>query len=134
MADIVPDEAEVKERARQRHERFQRLTEGKSVRFKRRMDRVERTNMSEDIPKVRVLPKNDEFRKFLVHPLGNIGFRETGSVEWPLDQFTLRRIRDGDVTIDESHPQQPARPHQRPARAQSPAPATSPHQSEPKKP
>lgn len=105
MSVIVPDEAEMKERLRLRHQRFERLTAGKSIRFKRRMERVERTEAGSDVPKVRVLPKNDEMREYLVHPNGNLGFREHGSVEWPLDQFTLRRLRDGDVTLDESHAQ-----------------------------
>jgi hypothetical protein len=122
---IVPDETEMKDRARRRHERFQRMGEGKSKRFKRRMERIERTCMVEEVPKVRVLPKNDEIRKILVHPNGNLAFREHGSVEWPLDQFTLRRLRDGDVTLDESHAQQPVRrpPQQRTVRPQPPPPA-----------
>jgi hypothetical protein len=124
---FVPDDAELRERVRLRHERFQKLTEGKSERFKRRMARVERTQMGQDIPKVRVLPKNDELREILVHPNGNLAFREHGSVEWPLDQFTLRRLRDGDVTLDEGHSQQQGRP-----RSPRPKPPSPPqHSGEP---
>lgn len=103
---IVPNEAELRERRRLRHEHFVKLTEGKSVRFKRRMERVERTESATAFLGVRVLPKDDEMRKVLVHPGNNAAFPEHGSVEWPLDQFTLRRLRDGDVTLDASHPQQ----------------------------
>ena len=78
MAVIVPDEAELKERLRRRHERFVKMTEGKSLRFKRRMERIERTEVGQDIPPVRVLPRDDEMRKILAHPAGNIGFREHG--------------------------------------------------------
>jgi hypothetical protein len=52
------------------------------------------------LPRVRVLPKDDDTRLYLRHPSGNIGFPESGSVEWPLDRFTHRRIADGDVTIE----------------------------------
>jgi len=50
-----------------------------------------------------VWPKNDEMRKVLVHPSGNIAFREEGPADWPDDSFTHRRIEDGDVTIKEVH-------------------------------
>jgi len=50
---------------------------------------------------MKVWPKNDEMRKFLTHPLGNIAFREDGSAEWPDDSFTHRRIQDGDVTNED---------------------------------
>jgi hypothetical protein len=48
---------------------------------------------------VRVLPKDPETRKNLKHQPSKIAFRAEGSVEWPLDKFTLRRLRDGDITI-----------------------------------
>jgi hypothetical protein len=50
--------------------------------------------------KVRVTPTRDELRKVLRHPANNIPFGKTGSVEWPNDQFTKRRVRDGDVTVE----------------------------------
>lgn len=106
---IVPNEAEWQERQRRLHERLARLTEGKSVRFKRRMERVARTEWARAIPTVRVLPKNDHWRKIMVHPNGNLGFPERGSAEWPLDQFTYNRLRDGDVTLDPAHPHQAVR-------------------------
>lgn len=52
---------------------------------------------------VRVFPANEDMLKHLRHPGRNVGFLAMDqSVEWPLDQFTKRRIRDGDVTIDDS--------------------------------
>ena len=51
------------------------------------------------IPRVRVLPKNEEIRRTLKHPRG-MKFRDTGSVEWPHDSFTHRRLLDGDITIE----------------------------------
>jgi hypothetical protein len=50
--------------------------------------------------KVRVTPTRPELRKVLRHPANNIPFGSSGSVEWPNDQFTKRRVRDGDVTIE----------------------------------
>jgi len=48
---------------------------------------------------VRVTPRDENIRKLLRHPLRGRGFPSTGSVEWPLDTFTRRRLRDGDVTL-----------------------------------
>lgn len=48
-----------------------------------------------------VWPKNDEIRKFIVHPSSNISFPEHGPVDWPDDAFTHRRIADGDVLTEE---------------------------------
>jgi hypothetical protein len=49
---------------------------------------------------VRVLPKNDMIRKYIKHQPSRIGWLKEGSVEWPLDQFTRNRLRDGDVIIE----------------------------------
>ncbi len=51
------------------------------------------------MPRVRVLPANDDLRRVLKHPNG-MAFRSAGSVEWPLDKFTQRRIADGSITIE----------------------------------
>jgi hypothetical protein len=51
-------------------------------------------------PRVRVLPRDETIRKYIVHQPSGIAFPATGSVEWPNDRFTQRRIRDGDVTIE----------------------------------
>lgn len=57
-------------------------------------------SMVQRTPRVRVLPANDDLRKKLYHPTGRIGFLDHGSVEWPLDGFTQRRLRDGSITIE----------------------------------
>jgi hypothetical protein len=35
----------------------------------------------------------------LWHPNGNFRFDDNGESNWPLDQFTKRRIRDGDISL-----------------------------------
>jgi hypothetical protein len=60
-------------------------------------------NMS--APRVRVLPANDELRRVLWHPRA-MRFRSSGSVEWPYDSFTIRRLADGSVKLDEGHASQ----------------------------
>jgi hypothetical protein len=52
------------------------------------------------LPRVRVLPRDETIRKYIVHWPTRIAFPATGSVEWPNDRFTQRRIRDGDVTVE----------------------------------
>lgn len=50
--------------------------------------------------RVRVEPTNEDQRHILRHPNG-MAFRPEGSVEWPFDRFTQRRLRDGSVRIVE---------------------------------
>src|SRR5262245_19167413 len=50
--------------------------------------------------RVRVEPTNEDNRHILRHPNG-MAFRNTGSVEWPLDRFTQRRLREGSIKIVE---------------------------------
>jgi hypothetical protein len=82
------------------------------------------------MPRVRVVPTTDALRAVLKHANG-MGFRSAGSVEWPLDKFTKRRLADGSVRLEqkpkneekpelknEEKPEQksedrPAPPHQR---------------------
>ena len=49
---------------------------------------------------VRVLPRNEQIRKYIKHPATRVGFPAEGSAEWPNDAFTKRRIIDGDVTVE----------------------------------
>ena len=49
------------------------------------------------MPKVYAL--KDNVKKFIFHPSGKIRFDENGVADWPLDQFTQRRIKDGDVSL-----------------------------------
>jgi hypothetical protein len=55
------------------------------------------------IPGVRVVPVREELRSVLKHPNG-VRLRREGSVEWPNDRFTQRRIADGDIKIEEEKP------------------------------
>jgi len=71
-------------------------------RGKRRRQRMEALAKARPAATVRVLPKNDDYRRVLKHPNG-MRFRDDGgSVEWPLDRFTRRRIADGSVTVEET--------------------------------
>lgn len=77
--------------------------------LQRRQDRVAKINEGRKVARVRVVPKNDALRKGLFHPSTRMRFPAQGSAEWPLDQFTKRRIRDGDVTIEEQREQRAER-------------------------
>jgi hypothetical protein len=61
------------------------------------------------VPRVRVTPTKDNIRKYIKHPSGG-GFRSQGPTEWPLDDFTQRRIADGDVTVEEIPQQEQRQP------------------------
>jgi len=60
-------------------------------------------------PGVRVVPADDptdkkrwtadDMRRLLRHPRAG-GFRSEGSIEWPNDTFTQRRLRDGSVMLE----------------------------------
>jgi hypothetical protein len=62
-----------------------------------RADRVRRIYTK---PGLRVEPANDDMRRLLKHPRAG-GFRSEGSIEWPDDMFTRRRLRDGSVKLAE---------------------------------
>lgn len=51
---------------------------------------------------MRVWPKNEDVRRMIKHPSG-VAFAEDISTpaEWPDDQFTTRRLRDGDVLLEQ---------------------------------
>ena len=55
---------------------------------------------------MKVWPTSDVMRKILRHPGGSkMPFPSSGGLDWPDDQFTHRRIVDGDVTtVDPSPP------------------------------
>jgi hypothetical protein len=48
--------------------------------------------------RVRVEPKDALMREILRHPTAGF-FRGAGAAEWPLDKFTQRRLRDGDIRL-----------------------------------
>jgi hypothetical protein len=62
----------------------------------RMRERTERMRKAATRPGIRVEPANDDMRRLLAHP--RVGhFRSEGSMEWPDDSFTHRRLRDGDI-------------------------------------
>lgn len=72
-----------------------------SVRKKIQLERMAKVAKGRVIGRVRVVPRDDEVRAAIKHP--RVGkFRSTGSMEWPDDTFTRRRVRDGTVTLEES--------------------------------
>ena len=79
-----------------------------SLRGQRQRERMQTLRDARPQAGVRVVPTEDKYRK-LKHPNG-IGFRATGSVEWPNDRFTKRRIAEGVVKVEEARAQ-----HQKPA-------------------
>ena len=68
--------------------------------------RIERVRKMQPRPGIRVEPKNEDMRRVLKHPRGQLGFRSEGSIEWPNDTFTHNRIRDGDVTVVQDKPKE----------------------------
>jgi hypothetical protein len=88
-----------------------------SARKKRQLERLARIKSLTTPKRVRVTPTSEEKRNALQRLPDRIGFRAEGSVEWPDDQFTKRRVRDGDVTVEERKselPPPPSRPPQEP--------------------
>lgn len=45
-------------------------------------------------------PTREQVLKYIHHPGAIRGFDRDGKAVWPADQFTQRRIRDGDVTTE----------------------------------
>ena len=87
----------------------------KSLQWKRRQERLRRVNAAKGVRRVRVNPRDETIRRDIRHMPGGIRFPATGSVEWPLDQFTKKLLRAGAVTIAEDQQQQrkPAPTHHR---------------------
>jgi hypothetical protein len=70
--------------------------------------RLQAIRKSKEIPRVHVLPANEDIRRVLKHPRG-MAFRSSGAVDWPLDKYTQRRIADGSVTVvEEKKAEKPA--------------------------
>ena len=66
----------------------------------RMRERTKFLNSLRQRPGVRVVPKDDVMRKLMKHPKAG-KFRAEGGLEWPDDNFTRKRLRDGDVTLEE---------------------------------
>lgn len=71
--------------------------------------RLARVNAMRKRPGVRVEPRDDDMRRLMKHPRAG-GFRSEGSIEWPNDTFTQRRLREGSVKLAEEKKEEP---HQR---------------------
>jgi len=79
-------------------------------RDKARRDRMKAIRDASAIPMVKVVPTKPEYIGPLRHALTGIGWKEGGeAVEWPLDQFTRRRIKDGSIKIQEDESAKPAK-------------------------
>ena len=70
----------------------------KSLRWKRRQERLKMVRDARAVKRVRVHPRDDVIRRDIKH--GSKRFPTEGSVEWPLDNFTKRRLRDGTVRLE----------------------------------
>lgn len=56
---------------------------------------------ADELPRVvRVVPRDDRIRKYIKHAITKVGFPKVGSCEWPNDQFTRNRIREGVISIE----------------------------------
>jgi hypothetical protein len=86
-----------------------------SLRAKRRRERIERIMAAkpQGRSKVRVVPTDEKYR-VLKHPSG-IAFRPEGSIEWPNDRFTKRRIAEGVIKVEQADERnkQPQQHHRR---------------------
>jgi hypothetical protein len=71
----------------------------KSERWRMRQARLDNVRRMNAVERVRVVPRDDVMRSALQHPTG-IGFRPSGSVEWPNDRFTQRRLSEGTITLE----------------------------------
>jgi hypothetical protein len=101
------------------------ILQGRKNRRQQKMARFAKANTPE---RVRVVPRSESLRRVLVHPNGT-KFRAEGSREWPLDQFTRRRLREGAITIEKV-----AAPEAAPqAATQAAAPAKRQHEKQPEK-
>lgn len=72
-----------------------------------RLARLARIRQTMEVPRVRVEPANDDMRRLLKHPNG-MAFRSSGSVEWPLDRFTKRRLADKSIRLADKGEDKPA--------------------------
>jgi len=101
-----------------------------SRRDERRAQRLQQARGPVRPGRVRVLPRDEAVRKSHRNVVGHPNFPAQGSIEWPYDQFTKRRLRDGDITLEKPAPQQtenrePEPKEPRATRNQPPTPSTS---------
>lgn len=70
-----------------------------SQRQKARLQRIK--DAAPQKPGLRVEPRDETMRRLLKHPRAG-GFRSDGSVEWPDDTFTYRRLKEGSIKLEQS--------------------------------
>ena len=46
------------------------------------------------------LPADEDAKRYIKHPRAITQFDQDGRAVWPQDQFTTRRLRDGDITLE----------------------------------
>jgi hypothetical protein len=78
----------------------------------RAKEKMERLRKLHTLPGVRVEPADDNMRRLLKHPRAG-GFRSEGSIEWPNDTFTQRRLREGSIKLADAKGKAPAPQHHR---------------------
>jgi hypothetical protein len=71
-----------------------------NIRWERRQARLAMLKEGKPAKRIRVHPRDDVIRRDIMHPVARRRFPADGSVEWPLDQFTKRRINDGTVRAE----------------------------------
>ena len=64
----------------------------------RRLANLKRIRDAARTPGVRVEPTSDYMRRLIRHPVAG-KFRAEGSLEWPNDTFTARRLAEGSVRL-----------------------------------
>jgi len=53
------------------------------------------------VKEIGVFPRDETIRKYLKHPIGRRFENFPEATPWPHDQFTYRRLIDGDITSPE---------------------------------
>ena len=74
----------------------------RGLRFSARLEKM-REAAQQHVKTVQVTPTKEDYRRVLKHPRAG-GFPKSGSAAWPLDRFTERRLRDGDIKVEGSLP------------------------------
>ena len=75
------------------------IPDANATRVAAKKARFEAVRKNHEIPRVRVIPANEDVRRTLKHPRG-MAFRSSGGVEWPDDSFTTRRLADGSIKLE----------------------------------
>lgn len=76
------------------------------MRAKRRQERLKKIAEGRAVKRVRVVPRDENIRRDIRHGVTGVRFPKEGSVEWPFDQFTKRRLRDKTVSLESAEAQQ----------------------------